>query len=318
MLGSFNEEAQAVWDFVRCQRADGTFYGTSGTCRKGTKTGAKEKEPAKGRKSKVKEALTKATPKQKKALKEKLTKVKQEKETKKKESPPVSKEAYMAIVKELRAAMGKKNWDKVEKLQKELRKMAADMKSPEEKEEDKLIKSMEKRRAKAPPVNNLSERGKQAVRTYTDDDPPVYKEMNKCVRSGKTCSKENQKRIAELDEALKELPRNEAGGSHFRGVNASGETLKTIMSLKPGDSFSDSGFGSYSRNVHKARDFAGSAKVREGGQKPVIFESRSKELRGVERNSRVRNEQEAILPRDTQQTVRDVREVNGTIYITVD
>ena len=35
---------EAVHDFARCQRADGSFYGTGGVCRKGTQTGAKEKE----------------------------------------------------------------------------------------------------------------------------------------------------------------------------------------------------------------------------------------------------------------------------------
>ena len=42
-LGSFNEEATAVWDFVRCQRPNGTFYGTAGKCRKGTEVGEKGK-----------------------------------------------------------------------------------------------------------------------------------------------------------------------------------------------------------------------------------------------------------------------------------
>ena len=32
------------FDFGRCQRADGSFYGTGGVCRKGTEAGAKEKE----------------------------------------------------------------------------------------------------------------------------------------------------------------------------------------------------------------------------------------------------------------------------------
>jgi hypothetical protein len=32
----------AVWDFTRCQRPDGTFYGTSGTCRKGDQVGDRE------------------------------------------------------------------------------------------------------------------------------------------------------------------------------------------------------------------------------------------------------------------------------------
>lgn len=36
MYGSFNEKVQELWNFTRCQRPDGTHYGTSGTCRKGT------------------------------------------------------------------------------------------------------------------------------------------------------------------------------------------------------------------------------------------------------------------------------------------
>jgi len=32
---NFSEETLDVLDFARCQRADGSYYGTSGTCRKG-------------------------------------------------------------------------------------------------------------------------------------------------------------------------------------------------------------------------------------------------------------------------------------------
>jgi len=50
-----------AYDFARCQRSDGTFYGTSGVCRKGTKVGAKEKaalnKAAKGGNKKAKAAL---------------------------------------------------------------------------------------------------------------------------------------------------------------------------------------------------------------------------------------------------------------------
>ena len=42
--GTFNEEAQAVWDFVRCQRDNGSHYGTRGECRKGKEVGEEEKE----------------------------------------------------------------------------------------------------------------------------------------------------------------------------------------------------------------------------------------------------------------------------------
>lgn len=39
----FTDEALAeLYDFVRCQRADGTFYGTSGQCRKGTPVGDRD------------------------------------------------------------------------------------------------------------------------------------------------------------------------------------------------------------------------------------------------------------------------------------
>jgi hypothetical protein len=46
---SFSEETQQeveslLLDYQRCERADGTFYGTSGTCRKGSPANAKEHE----------------------------------------------------------------------------------------------------------------------------------------------------------------------------------------------------------------------------------------------------------------------------------
>jgi hypothetical protein len=41
---SFSESAQDALDFARCQRPDGSFYGTGGQCRKGSPAGAKEKE----------------------------------------------------------------------------------------------------------------------------------------------------------------------------------------------------------------------------------------------------------------------------------
>lgn len=66
--GGFDERAQVVWDFARCQRADGSFYGTSGKCRQGKEVGAKEIEAAQPKSAKAKEALEKATPEQLKKL----------------------------------------------------------------------------------------------------------------------------------------------------------------------------------------------------------------------------------------------------------
>ena len=53
----------AVYDFARCQRPDGSYYGTSGQCRKGTQTGAKEKAAPKAKAA----PKTKAEPKAKAA-----------------------------------------------------------------------------------------------------------------------------------------------------------------------------------------------------------------------------------------------------------
>jgi hypothetical protein len=51
------EVDMSEFDFARCQRPNGTFYGTSGQCRKGTPVGAKEK------KARSKKKVEKAVPK---------------------------------------------------------------------------------------------------------------------------------------------------------------------------------------------------------------------------------------------------------------
>lgn len=45
--GRFDEDAMALWEFTRCQRPDGSVYGTSGQCKKGKEVGAKEEVPKK-------------------------------------------------------------------------------------------------------------------------------------------------------------------------------------------------------------------------------------------------------------------------------
>jgi cytidyltransferase-like protein len=48
MVGHFSESALTVWDFTRCLRPNGTHYGTSGKCRKGSETGDSGKEYSSG------------------------------------------------------------------------------------------------------------------------------------------------------------------------------------------------------------------------------------------------------------------------------
>ena len=62
-LAEFHEAMAERFDFARCQRPDGTFYGTGGQCRKGAQVGPKEiaalKKAAKGGNEKAQKALDK-------------------------------------------------------------------------------------------------------------------------------------------------------------------------------------------------------------------------------------------------------------------
>jgi hypothetical protein len=56
IFDNFSEEALEALDFARCQRSDGSIYGTSGKCRKGTETNAApESEKSGGRKPAIDE-----------------------------------------------------------------------------------------------------------------------------------------------------------------------------------------------------------------------------------------------------------------------
>lgn len=67
---NFAESTEEFLDFGRCQRSDGSFYGTSGQCRKGKETGArKEESAASSRSSKTQKAIDKASPEQLERLK---------------------------------------------------------------------------------------------------------------------------------------------------------------------------------------------------------------------------------------------------------
>jgi len=52
IFDNFSEEALEALDFARCQRADGSFYGTSGQCRKGKEAGDKPAEQTRAKATK--------------------------------------------------------------------------------------------------------------------------------------------------------------------------------------------------------------------------------------------------------------------------
>jgi hypothetical protein len=61
IFDNFSEEALEALDFARCQRADGSYYGTSGQCRKGKEAGDRPAEAPKGDRAPVlKDRIAKA------------------------------------------------------------------------------------------------------------------------------------------------------------------------------------------------------------------------------------------------------------------
>jgi len=316
------------YDFVTCIRENGTYYGNGGAkCRKGTeatkkdlarekkKAKAGDKQAAKNVAKMEKSGVAGTAPKAKKAAAP-AAKAKAAPAAKK-DSGPLSKKEGVELIKEKRKellkAMEKKQWDKIDKLRKEMKDISKRMQSPEEKETEQRMKDMKKRAAKRPEAREVSANAKKALLTYArnEPNPPAYKSMNGCAR-GKRCTKVAKQDIENLDKALKEWPANKAGASHYRGFNATGARLAQYANLKPGDKISDGGFGSYSRNPEIASNFS------QGKNTRVIIESRSKSLHGIERNATYKSEQEAILPRNTSQTVKEVRAVGDFLYVVVE
>lgn len=81
-VGCFNEHAMSVWEYTRCQRPDGSTYGTSGQCRKGVETGAEEKPGFLSRAKRLaKKAVRKVTGAEKRERKAAETRAKEEKES---------------------------------------------------------------------------------------------------------------------------------------------------------------------------------------------------------------------------------------------
>jgi len=70
IFDSFSEEVLEALNFARCQRADGSFYGTAGQCRLGTPAGAKEVTPSKKKSGGITDAKTAKIAKLREAVKE--------------------------------------------------------------------------------------------------------------------------------------------------------------------------------------------------------------------------------------------------------
>jgi hypothetical protein len=172
----------------------------------------------------------------------------------------------------------------------------------------------------------LTPKQEKAIRDYTQTQANTqnpsrgYSELNGCLRSPPSCKdKETSDTFAkELDSALATLPKNESGSPFYRGTKADSPQTRALyqrlLNAEPGTSIRDPGFGSYSSEDGIAKEFAGM-----GSRSPgILFVSNSKAMTPMNMFSMLPHEREALMPRDTEQTIRRVTKVGNTLIVELD
>jgi hypothetical protein len=313
-----------VYDFARCVRPDGTAYGTKGKCRKGTEQAKEEVAPT-----------PKKVAKADKPVKTSTKKVKQEAAPKASKADP--KEAYATLMKKQQKLVQKGDIAGAMKLNDKIKAAAEKAKnSPEAKaaeaklkkeveaktDEEKAFEKAQTRREAGQIAAGLSAKDKKVISDYTKEtggqSPRSYDNMNGCLRFPPSCPdpKVSKKFVKEFDAALDKLPKNESGEKFYRGIQVTpGQTeqlYKALEKATPGLRMKDPGYGSYSAERKQAEHFTSRNRPN------IIFVTRSKSITPINVYSEVRSENEAILPRGTEQTIRKVTKEGKNLIVELD
>ena len=295
-----------TYDFARCVRPDGTSYGTGGKCRKGTEQAKQEEAPKPKKTAKVP-----------------------------KEDP---KGAYASLMKKQQELVQKgdivgamKLNDKIkaatQKIQSSPEQKAASAKlkeaAKEKVREAKDFEAAQKKREEGQEAAILNARDKKVITDYTKEtmgkSPRSYDNMNACLRNPKECPDEkvSKKFVKEFDTALAKLPKNDDGHPFYRGVTvypgeATEKLYKTLEKATPGTKLRDPGYGSYSAERRQAEHFTNR------NRNNLVFVTRSKSMTPINVHSDKKEENESILPRGTEQTIRSVRKEGKNLIIELD
>jgi hypothetical protein len=165
----------------------------------------------------------------------------------------------------------------------------------------------------------LTERHKEIIHKWSENSSSyLWKKVNSCLRNPSACDdkEEVSQFTKELKSAVEALPKNVKGETYYRGLDLeeNPEAYKRFKGLKAGDKITDPGFNSYSRS----RDTAESFSTFEGEWPSVLIVSKSKKLADISAHSALANEQEALLPPNSSQTVKSVSRMNELIIIEVE
>jgi hypothetical protein len=212
-----------VYDFARCMRADGSFYGTSGTCRKGSAAGDKEEEAPKtagGKKRRATAEAKNAAAAERKAagnakrsatagrarlLKEELEKVKDK-------MRGADSETQNRLLREAAAAADRRSREAKapadkNQLRDTLRQSAEKAKTAARaaREADKNFRSVEKELKKDPKNKELRARYKEAIKAANDaerESKRADRENDKAARArGRQYAKEQRAKMSPAQRA---------------------------------------------------------------------------------------------------------------------
>jgi hypothetical protein len=149
--------------------------------------------------------------------------------------------------------------------------------------------------------------------------PRSYDNMNACLRDPKKCPDEevSKKFVKEFDSALSKLPKNDEGNPFYRGVTVypgedTEKLYKRLEKAVPGTKLKDPGYGSYSAERRQAEHFMNR------NRSNLVFVTRNKNMTPINMYSDKKEENEGILPRGTEQTIRSVRKEGNNLIIELD
>jgi hypothetical protein len=272
------------FEYTRCERPDGSSYGTGGTCRKGV---PKELDPA---------AVKKQISKLRKEIKE-------------------AEEAARTLTSSGKHTSYAKHWENRAQAKREELDSLQEALNTAKNEKDRSVKP----KVKKPEFNSLNEKEKSILVNYTTGEYESMLNTNWKLRGldkGPLTQTEKEE-VSIMDTALSKLPRNTNGTTMYRGLDLEEDVaIKLIREAQKTGKITDKGFGSFSSDKSQAEMFATAT-----GGVPVIIVSKHPDFRDVSRFApeEYQNQLEHVLPRNTSLVVKEVKkDSEGTFYIYTD
>jgi hypothetical protein len=172
-----------------------------------------------------------------------------------------------------------------------------------------------------PQTSEITESDGNAVKAFINPSKNAkefgHEEINKVLRGSQPVTPTAEKAVQALDHVISKLPSNENGDTYYRAITSSKPSvMERLKSLQPGDTFSDSGVGTYSKDI---TDSQNAVATRNSSNGVVMVVSRSKNLKNIKQFLNPDwDEDQALLPRDTKLKVKSINTKGRTTTIEVE